>query len=229
MSNDSSAPMAQRLIAISLVSLSVISLAGCGGDSIYAENSASSSSTTVQRDPNKVYPKHDKGIEPDTDPEDINTEEKFDRLMKIYDKWGAKQTPDWIAICNAANIPEMRKMGFDPQNDLQDRQTGQHKWNCYWATAHDNMQFYFGRMESLQAANTRKGFELQKTIKRYGNTYYIGHVYYLGEGTPVLAFSCTVNFESNGVAYSAAFLGKDPKPQEQACDELINMATKSHN
>ena len=215
----------KKLVAASLVSLCVIGLAGCGEDSIYAIESLTSSPTTAQRDPNHIYANHDKGIDPDIDPKEMNTQEKFDRLMAIYEKGGVKQTTDWLAICNQVNVPALRKMGFDPQRDLNNRDSSPGKYNCYWTRDKGRLAFYFGRAKSLEAVKARKDFTLTRMVERNNQTYYLGNIRYFGKGTVLQAFSCSVTFERSGVTYLASFNGKDPKTHEQACDELIEMVS----
>jgi len=136
-----------------------------------------------------------------------------------------RQTPDWLEICNQVNVPALRKIGFDPQKDLKNRHGGLRKFMCSWGRDNGRLQFYFGRENSLQEILDRKDIDRRWVTKRGDQTYYMGHIEFVGEGTPLNRYDCTLAYERGGHAYLASFTGKDPKTHEQACDELISMVT----
>lgn len=54
----------------------------------------------------------------------------------------------------------------------------------------------------------------------------MGHIKFVGEGTSLQGFECSLNYEHDGVAYAAAITGKDPKSHDEACNELMSIVTK---
>ena len=82
---------------------------------------------------------------------------------------------------------------------------------------------YFGRIDSSETVRSNPKFHYLRAVKRNGETYYLGHVEYTGEGTIAQAFTCSLTFDRDGVGYVASFNGKDPITADQACDDLMAM------
>ena len=125
-------------------------------------------------------------------------------------------------------MPAMRTIGFDPQEDLENRYGGEEKFNCYWDRDRGRLQFFFGRIDTLQEYLDRKDIDRRSTMTRGGRTYYMGHIEFAAEGTSLNRYDCTLAYEHGKYAYFASFTGKDPKTHEQACNELIDMVSPQH-
>ena len=217
-------PKGRKLTAIALACTVLVGLSGCNNESVLSSGtSGSASSSTSQRDPDRIYANHTEGVDPDSKMEGLTPDGGFKEFMDIYRKWGVKQTPDWLAICNQVNVPALRRVGFDPQKDLDMRQGGAEKYNCYWFRDNGRLALYFGRIDSSETVRSNPKFHYLHAVKRNGETYYLGHVEYTGEGTIAQAFTCSLTFDRDGVGYVASFNGKDPKTADQACDDLMAM------
>ena len=216
----------KKLTAVAFVCTVLGGLAGCDNQSVLNNNTSASWSSSSQRNPDHIYANHTEGVEPDQSWDSVKTGEDVDRNLAIYRKWGLKQTSDWLAICNQVNVSALRKVGFDPQKDLLNRDGGVGKYSCYWSHNKGQIQFFFSQEKSLDEANHRDGFELRGVVKRDGRSYYMGHIKFVGEGTSLQGFECSLNYEHDGVAYAAAITGKDPKSHDEACNELMSIVTK---
>lgn len=228
-----SATVGKRLVTAAVMCGLLVGVSGCESHSVLSgsgqpvdKSSVSASANAGRRDPDRIYANHDKGVPPDQTMGDVKGSEDFNRNLKIYEKWGVKQTSEWLEICNQVNVPVLRKVGLDPQKDLQNRYGGEEKFNCYWFRDNGRLALYFGRIDSVDEVKSNPKFHYKGTIERDGQTYYMGHVVYTGEGTVAQAFSCSLTFERDGTAYKASFNGKDPKTEQQACDDLINMMSR---
>jgi len=84
-----------------------------------AGKSATSASASAKRDPDRIYANHDKGADPNI--KNFDTVQEYRDYYALTKKWGLKQTPDWLEICNQVNVPALRKVGLAPQKDLQNR------------------------------------------------------------------------------------------------------------
>ena len=219
----------KRLVTAVVMCGLLVGVSGCESHSVLSgksvgKSSVSASASAEQRDPNRIYAKHDKGADPNV--KHFGSAQAYDDFEAVLEKWGLKQTPDWLEICNQVNVPALRKVGLDPQKDLQNRYGGEEKFNCYWFRDNGRLALYFGRIDAVDEVKSNPKFHYKGTIERDGQTYYMGHVVYTGEGTVAQAFSCSLTFERDGTAYKASFNGKDPKTEQQACDDLINMMSR---
>ena len=140
----------KRLVSAVVACGLLVGVSGCESHSVLSgsgksvgKSSVSASVSAGQRDPDRIYAKHDKGVDPSI--EDFNSPQEYRDYRALMEKWGAKQTPDWLEICNQVNVPAMRKIGFDPQKDLQNRRTGQARSMCSWFRDHDRLQFFSAR------------------------------------------------------------------------------------
>ena len=216
-------PKGTKFTALALACTVLVGLSGCNNQSVLSEGATTSSSTTEQQDPDWIHANHAKGVDPDGGDKDYKSREEFRKRVALLNKWGVKQTSDWLAICNQVNVPAMRKVGFDPQKDLQNRKGGAGKNNCYWMKPKNELSLLFGKTDDVDRVRNEPDFHYTTTVKRDGHTYYLGHIEYVGEGTFVRTFSCSVTFERAGVAYMASFIGRASKTQDEACNELIDM------
>ena len=213
----------RKLTAVALVCTVLVGLSGCNNQSVLSTSTSASSSSSSQRDPDRIYANHTEGVDPDSKMEDLTPDGGFKEFMDIYRKWGVKQTPDWLAVCNQVNVPALRRVGFDPQKDLDNRQGGDEKFNCYWVKPRNELSLLFGKTDDVNRIRKESKFHYTNTVTRDGHTYYLGHIECVGEATFVRTFSCSVTFERSGVAYMASFIGRAPKTPEQACNDLIAM------
>ena len=220
----------KRLVTAVVACGLLVGVSGCDNHSVLSgsgksvgKSSTSASASAGQRDPDRIYANHDKGVDPKI--KHFDSPEAFDEYYAVLGKWGVRQTPDWLEICNQVNVPALRKIGFDPQKDLKNRHGGLRKFMCSWGRDNGRLQFYFGRENSLQEILDRKDIDRRWVTKRGDQTYYMGHIEFVGEGTPLNRYDCTLAYERGGHAYLAAFTGKDPKSHKQACDELIDMVS----
>lgn len=214
-----------KLTAAALACTALVGLSGCNNQSVLSESTTASSSTSKQNDPDRIHANHTEGADPDGGLGGFNSDKEYDDYRALIRKWGIKQTPDWLAICNQVNVPALRKVGFDPQKDLDNRHPGDEKLNCYWFKDSGRMQFLFGKTVALNELTADPKFHFQNTVQRNGETYYIGHLEYIGEGTRINRYECTLAFERGGIPYVASFTGKDRKTREEACNELIDMVS----
>ena len=195
-----SATVGKRLVTAAVMCGLLVGVSGCESHSVLSgsgqpvdKSSVSASANAGRRDPDRIYANHDKGVPPDQTMGDVKGSEDFNRNLKIYEKWGVKQTSEWLEICNQVNVPVLRKVGVDPQKDLQNRRGGQFKFTCSWFTTHETVQFFFSTETSLQTANTRHGFKPSGQVNRYGETYDMGDIEFIAEGTPLNRYSCALN------------------------------------
>ena len=220
----------KRLVTAVVACGLLVGVSGCDNHSVLSgsgksagKSATSASASAGQRDPDRIYANHDKGVDPKI--KHFDSPEAYDEYTAVLGKWGVKQTPDWLKICNQVNVPALRKVGFDPQKDLQNRHGGNKKSICFWLRDHDRLQFFFGRENSLKEILDRKDIDRRWVTKRGSQTYYMGHIEFFAEGTSLNRYDCTLAYERGGHAYLAAFTGKDPKSHKQACDELIDMVS----
>ena len=217
----------KRLVTAVVMCGLLVGVSGCESHSVLSGKSVGKSSTSASasagRDPDRIYANHDKGADPNI--KNFDTVQEYRDYYALTKKWGLKQTADWLEICNQVNVPAMRTIGFDPQKDLENRYGGEEKFNCYWDRDRGRLQFFFGRIDTLQEYLDRKDIDRRSTMTRGGRTYYMGHIEFFAEGTSLNRYDCTLAYERGGHAYLASFTGKDPKTHEQACDELISMVT----
>ena len=136
----------KRLVTAVVMCGLLVGVSGCDNHSVLSGSgksvgkSSTSASASEERDPNRIYANHDKGVDPKI--KHFDSPEAYDEYTAVLGKWGVRQTPDWLEICNQVNVPAMRTIGFDPQKDLQNRETGQSKSMCYWLRDHDRLQFF---------------------------------------------------------------------------------------
>lgn len=202
-----------------------ITLTGCHNQSVITRATDTNPSSITQRDSNRIHANHTEGVDPDAGTKGFESGDKFDDYYAQLEKWGVKQTPDWLKICNQVNVPALRKVGFDPQKDLENRRAGAHKTNCYWTQDKGRLQFFFGTTDSAERIKNNPKFRYSNTVNRDGETYYLGDIEFVGEGTTINRYSCSLTYERNDQAYMAAFTGKDPKTHEEACSDLIDMVS----
>ncbi len=215
----------KKLTAVAFVCAVLGGLSGCDNQSVLNDNTSASWSSSSQRNPDHIYANHTEGADPDGGLGGFKSAQEYDDYKALSKKWGVKQTPDWLAICNQVNVSALRKVGFDPQKDLENRRGGTHKTNCYWSRNKDELQFFFGTTDSAERIKANPKFRYSTTVNRGKETYYMGDIQFLGEGTTVNQYSCSVTYERNGQAYMAAFTGKEPKTHDEACNELIDMVS----
>ena len=213
----------KKLTAIALACTVLVGLSGCNNQSVLSSSTSASSPTSKQQDSDRIHANHTEGADPDGGYKEYKSRDEFRKRAAVLRKWGLKQTPDWLKICNQVNVPAMRKVGFDPQKDLQNRKGGAGKNNCYWMKPKNELSLLFGKTDDVDRVRNESDFHYTTTVKRDGHTYYLGHIEYVGEGTFVRTFSCSVTFERAGVSYMASFIGRASKTQDEACNELIVM------
>ena len=218
-------PKGRKLTAVALACTVLVGLSGCNNQSVLSTSTSASSSSSKQSDPDRIHANHDQGVDPDAGTKGIGVGEEFNDYFAQLEKWGVKQTPDWLEICNQVNVPALRRVGFDPQKDLENRRAGAGKNNCYWVKPRNELSLLFGKTDDVNRIRNADDFHYTNTVTRDGHTYYLGHIEFVGEGTFVRTFSCSVTFERSGVAYMASFIGRAPKTHEQACNELIEIVS----
>lgn len=204
----------------------ILCLVGCGRQSVYSEGiraSTAAAGVPVQSDPDRIHANHDHGADPNAGVHGFKSEQEYYDYRALIRQWGLKQIPDWLAVCNQVNVPALRRVGFDPQKDLDNRQGGDEKFNCYWVKPRNELSLLFGKTDDVNRIRKESKFHYTNTVTRDGHTYYLGHIEFVGEGTFVRTFSCSVTFERSGVAYMASFIGRAPKTHDQACNDLIAM------
>ena len=216
-------PKGTKFTALALACTVLVGLSGCNNQSVLSSSTSASSSISKQQDVDRIHANHTEGADPDGGYKDYKTHEEFQKRVAVLRKWGLKQTPDWLEICNQVNVPALRKVGFDPQKDLLNRYGGAEKNNCYWSQDNGRLQFFFGKTDSVERIKSDPKFNYSSTVQRNGETYYMGHIRFFGEGTFINQYDCSLTFERGGVAYMASFTGKDPKTHEEACNELFEM------
>ena len=225
-----SVSMGKRLVTAAVMCGLLVGVSGCESHSVLSGKSVGKSSTSASasagRDPDRIYANQDKGADPNI--KNFDTVQEYRDYYALTKKWGLKQTADWLEICNQVNVPAMRTIGFDPQKDLENRYGGEEKFNCYWDRDRGRLQFFFGRIDTLQEYLDRKDIDRRSTMTRGGRTYYMGHIEFAAEGTSLNRYDCTLAYEHGKYAYFASFTGKDPKTHEQACNELIDMVSPQH-
>ena len=147
-----SVSMGKRLVTAAVMCGLLVGVSGCESHSVLSGKSVGKSSTSASasagRDPDRIYANHDKGADPNI--KNFDTVQEYRDYYALTKKWGLKQTADWLEICNQVNVPAMRTIGFDPQKDLENRYGGEEKFNCYWDRDRGRLQFFFGRIDTLQ-------------------------------------------------------------------------------
>ena len=216
-------PHGKKLTAVALACTVLVGLSGCNNQLVLNSSTKSNSSSSKQQGSDRIHANHTEGADPDGGYKEYKSRDEFRKRAAVLRKWGLKQTPDWLAICNQVNVPAMRKVGFDPQKDLLNRYGGAEKNNCYWSQDNGRLQFFFGKTDSVERIKSDPKFNYSSTVQRNGETYHMGHIRFFGEGTAINQYDCSLTFERGGIAYMASFTGKDPKTQDEACEELIDM------
>lgn len=219
-------PRGKKLAAVALACAVLVGLSGCNNRSVLnSASGVSASSSSSQRDLDRIYANHTEGADPDGGYKDYKSREEFRKRVAVLNKWGVKQTSDWLAICNQVNVQAMREVGFDPQKDLLNRFGGAEKNNCYWSQDNWRLQFFLGKTDSVDRIKSEPKFNYSSTVHRNGEIYYMGHIRFFGGGTTINQYDCSLAFERDDDAYMAAFTGKDPKTHDEACNELIEMVS----
>lgn len=221
----------QRVSALLVACGVLVGVAGCGepvaknatGTSNENNSAPSIGSPTQQRDPDRIYANHTEGVDPHEEVRDLQSMEDYREGLATFEKWGVQQTPDWLEICNQVNVPGLRKAGFDPQKNLDNRRGSRHLYNCSWSVDKGRLHLMFGPTDPVEKIISDPDFRYSHTVERKGETYYMGRLSLAGEGTVAKRFTCSLIFERKGQTYTAVFTGKEQKTHEQACEELINM------
>lgn len=209
----------------------ILCLVGCDGQSIYSEGSGSTSavagsstqSSSAEPGTERIHANHDQGVDADLSAEDLRDPKTRDQYREIFKKWGVKQTPDWLAVCNQVNVPALRKYGIDPQKDLGNRPGGRETYICMWDSASAKKSFYIGRFDDIEKLKADKKFNYQKTVQQNGETYYLGNVEYFQPVGASDGFTCSAGFERGGEAYVASYIENDYTGKNNTCDALFEI------
>ena len=175
-----------------------------------------------------IHANHDRGVDPKLTLGDINGEEDLDAYDKEILEWGLQQTPDWLEICNTINKRELRKLGIDPQKDLQQREPGEGKrWVCVWRDFPTQIVAIARIDAPMEEASRPPRFKLHYETTVNGKPARVGQVQH---DLPITQ-ACAVDYYYHGSVYSVAYqLARVPEDPHstKACDAALALAERSN-
>lgn len=166
-----------------------------------------------------IHANHDQGAVLGGRLDHLKSTQEYRDMSARLEKWGAEQSPDWLSICNTINRKALRDIGFDPQNDLQNRDGGRLQFVCVWKQSTPHRIVSIGRVgESLDYLRNRKSFNYRESFKQGDSRVDIGTMNHDLIG----AKSCTANMTRKGKNYTIAYMVYDLDVQD---DELCRVVT----
>ncbi|HHY07441.1 MAG TPA: DUF3558 family protein [Corynebacteriales bacterium] len=179
--------------------------------------------TACQQDAEEplIHAQHDKGAAFGRELEDMNSVEEFRKIGEQTRKWGAEQTPEWLEICNTINRKALRNLGFDPQNDLENRD-GEFKNVCAWSNASGEYRVTIGSMDAeMDEINRRSNFSYMRTVEVDGREVSLGSMHHKVTG----AISCSGSFSKNDTNFVIAYISRVPDQNiDELCDGVVQLA-----
>lgn len=169
-----------------------------------------------------IHANHDKGMKFGTHIKDIESRQQIRDIHDYVERWGAEQTPEWLAICNTINRKALRKLGFDPQNNLRNRDSGDLKDSCAWEKENYNRRVLISLMrDSIDQLNARENFYYFNTVNDAGRKIYVGKLDNHLSGTK----GCGANFRTNNKNYSIIYLTSIKNDDiDKLCQEVVELA-----
>lgn len=171
-----------------------------------------------------IHANHDKGAKFGGRMGDLESTKRLGDMMDVYLEWGAEQSADWLQICNSVNRKALRGLGFDPQNDLQNRIAKPDQVNqCVWISDQADQTVSFAKgYDSVKEADSRDNFELEKIVRVNDRDIHVGHI----EFRQKQKSTCTTNFESDGVTYTVTYFNDAPEVNKRdACEVAIELSS----
>lgn len=168
-----------------------------------------------------IHANHDQGATFGRKLEDLNSFDEFTSIRKRTQKWGAEQTTDWLDICSTINRKALRKLGFDPQNDLEDR-NGEFKDVCAWSNKYGEYRVTIGTIDAeMDEINQRPNFSYIRTVEVDGRKVYLGSMSH----KVTSSISCNGDFARDGKNYVIAYISRVPDQNiDELCDGVIQLA-----
>lgn len=182
--------------------------------------------TACQQDAEEplIHAQHDKGAKLGGRIGDLESGKQIDDMVDVYLKWGAEQSPDWLKICNSINRKSLRKLGFDPQADLQNRNAKPDQVNqCVWISDETEQTVSIAKgYDSVKEADSRGNFELEKVVRVNDREIHVGHIKFRRKQKS----TCTTNFESVGAVYTVTYFNDAPEVNKHdACEVAIDLSS----
>ena len=170
-----------------------------------------------------IHANHNRGADPNIRVGQVDQKGLEDYTDELTD-WGLQQTPDWLEICNTINKHELRKLGIDPQKDLQQRKGGDGKrWACGWKHNKEKLVVIARIDAPMEVASRPPRFTLDHTTTVNGEPARVGSVL---DDEP-LSQACTIDYKYEGQVYSITYklLGETQNKYE-ACDGAEALAQR---
>lgn len=182
--------------------------------------------TACQSDEPLIHAQHDQGAKFGKKIKHVRSYDEIKEAEERLKKWGAEQSPDWLAVCNSINRRALRKLGFDPQNDLQYRSAlPGREFQCVWVTDDPAQTVVISKGDSsmtIDKANSRDKFELEGKENIKGRDIYFGHIRFRQEQKS----TCTTNFEANSAVYTVTYFNDVPEVNKHdACEVAIDLSS----
>ena len=168
-----------------------------------------------------IHANHNQGSTFGRKLEDLNSFEEYQNIDKRTRKWGAEQTAEWLEICNTINRKALRKLGFDPQNDLEDR-NGEFRNVCVWKDASGQYRVTIGTLDAeMDEINQRPNFSYIRTVEVDGRKVYLGSMSH----KVTSSISCNGDFTKNGENFVIAYISRVPDQNiDELCDGVVQLA-----
>lgn len=167
-----------------------------------------------------ITPDRDATSKLGTTGDDLSSVKEYEDIQKKYLQSGMEQIPEWLKICNSINRKALRKLGFDPQNDLM-RRAATVDSACIWKQKDPSRHVSIAKFkDSIDQLNKRPEFTPIRTVEQGGTTIYLGEVdHFLG------TTSCSANFERDGESYVIEyFFFSKQDDQKPICDAVVELA-----
>ena len=171
-----------------------------------------------------IHANHDRGAKPGVTIGELKTQAERDAYDDEFIEWGLQQTPDWLEICNTINKRELRKLGIDPQKDLQQREGGEGKrWACGWKHNKEKLVVIARIDAPMEVASRPPRFTLDHTTTVNGEPARVGSVL---DDEP-LSQACTIDYKYEGQVYSITYkLLDETQNKHEACDGAEALAQR---
>lgn len=170
-----------------------------------------------------IHANTDKGVKLGMTLKDMKSYEQYQKLEKQFKKYGVEQSPEWLAICNTINRKALRKLGFDPQNDLQKR-SGDYALRdaCIWELENKNWNVGIWKAPaSLEELNNRDLFVHERTVTYNGQVVHVG---YVKHKTREQFVDCAVNMQKSSGVYGLELnIADEDYTHEEVCDMLLDL------
>lgn len=171
-----------------------------------------------------IHANHDEGVKLEDVDNYRMSRDEIRAMQERLEKWGVEQTPEWLEICNAINRKALRKLRFNPQRDLWNRDSKLPN-ACIWKSGIPPSYVALGLSdESIAELDKSEDFVLKKVVNVDGMEIHLGH---RASDLPDPA-GCVANFEKNGKIYLLEYIRLDFREgQEPPCNIAIELARDS--